>query len=174
MYCNNSDDIDGYYISITDNDGENRARELRRLHDMECSHFGYMTSHDGSYTGELGVDYHVFSSLQKAKGQGCVTKVGTVNGRLPAGQGQMTEKHIIDAMKKDEKGLHISNRSRGDMWIRLSLLAYPHTPGNTVSNEEDICYPFSLDDLVYDEDTLKYKLRNARNMEVVDEEDLLL
>ena len=28
------------------------------------------------------------------------------------------------------------------------------------NGEEDICYPFSLDDLVYDEKTEKYKLRS--------------
>jgi hypothetical protein len=81
------------------------------------------------------------------------------------------EKHIIDAMAVDKRGLLVPNSRTGDMWIKLvfscilamHLLEINDWTGRMAGE----CYPFSLEDLEFDEESSKYKLKNARRMEEV-------
>ena len=155
MYVTDKDNIDEYTMSSLENDGGSRAWVIRREIDMQYASFGYyLTSSNGVYAeqgGQLGEDYHVFISLNAAKGQKRNDQTGTVNHMLP-GQITLNEKHIIDEMLgNSEKGLLVPNQTKGDMFIKLSQLMY--------RKNTDECYPFSLEDLELDPVTLKYKLK---------------
>jgi len=90
-------------MSSMENDGGSRAWELRREYDVLNASFGYQTSRSGVFAehgGQLGVHYHVFTSLAAATGYGQKDKTGTVTNifNTMLGRQRLSEKLIIDVI----------------------------------------------------------------------------